>query len=145
MCHETHFSDQENGKSIDDIIDEFNNKEQSPFLQAQQEELDTDMKVNNPAPLPFDVFNENIVLTELKKKRKNLIKTLLKLYGSSKSSVFQVDDNQTLPLVAATKLDKDRVPSFFDDSEIKKEKAIKNLNKKKKGTGAAKKAETRGC
>ena len=34
MCHETHFSDQENGKSIDDIIDEFNNKEQSPFLQA---------------------------------------------------------------------------------------------------------------
>lgn len=70
MCHKTHFSDQENGKFIDDIIDEFNNKEQSLFLQAQQEELDTDMKVNNPAPLPFDVFNENVVLTELKKKGK---------------------------------------------------------------------------
>ena len=30
------------------------------------------MKVNNPAPLPFDVFNENIVLTELKKKKEKL-------------------------------------------------------------------------
>ena len=69
MCHETRFSDQENGKSIDDIVDEFNNKEQSPFLQAQQEELDIDMKVNNPAPLPSDVFNENVVLTEFKKKK----------------------------------------------------------------------------
>lgn len=68
----------------------------------------------------------NGILTKLEKKQK--LKTLQKFYGSIKSSVFQVDDNKAAQLVATTT----RQHLAFLWFEITKEKAIKNLNNKKK-------------
>ena len=131
ICRQIYFGDQEINKSIDDIIDEFHNKEQIPFLGTLQEELDTTMKVDQSILLSSDAFNVNAILAE--KEKAEELKTFLKFNGIiSKSFVFQEDDNLALLIVATTELGKERAQCFFDGFEIAKEKAIKNLNNKVK-------------
>ena len=77
MCWQTRFGDNENEESADDIVNEFNNKEEIPFFM--------DLKAEGWLSFTFIfwcVWCESCF--DLNKKKKEKLETFLKFYGSIK-------------------------------------------------------------